>query len=136
MYFVVSVPPDREAGSRLGQPRAPAAGTSGPVALFSCSEAGRKKIEAIVGRTVSEDDLRKAIHGAIDKAASLAAKAIGNLRSATRSSTTRELLLEVFGTFPEAVPTWRAASAEWTDLGELVAWRLERAARILRYSKL
>jgi hypothetical protein len=118
-------------GTTLGQPRGAARRPRSPVRHFVCSGDDRKKIKQIVGKAVSEEELRTAVGAAVERAVSLTLKAARALERSPRSPGTKTLFREIFGTFPEFVPKWRAASAPWKDRGELVALRLKRAADIL-----
>lgn len=117
--------------ARLGQPPATASRSNNPVRHFTCSDDDRKKIEQVVGKPVSMEELRAAVGTAVGKAVSLTSKAILDLEKSPRSAKTNTLFREIFGTFPEFVPKWRASGASWKDRGELVALRLKRAAGIL-----
>ena len=118
-------------GTTLGQPRAATRRPRSPIRHFACSDDDRKKIGQIVGKAVSEEELRTAVGTAVKKAVYLTLKAANALEKSPRSIGTKTLFREIFGTFPEFVPKWRAAGASWKDRGELVALRLKRAADIL-----
>jgi hypothetical protein len=111
----------------LGQPRA----ANNPIRHFTCSADDRKKIENIVGKAVSEEELLKRMDAAVKRAVALTLKAVKALEQSPRSTGTKTLFREIFGTFPEFVPSWRTAGALWKDRGGLVALRLRRAAEIL-----
>jgi len=116
---------------RLGQPAVATSQSNNPVRLFACSDDERKKIEQVVGKPVSTEELRTAVGTAVEKAVSLTSKAIHALEKSPRSAQTKTRFREIFGTFPEFVPQWRASGAAWKDRGELVALRLKRAAILL-----
>jgi hypothetical protein len=118
-------------GLRLGQPRTATRRSRSLIKHFTCTEDDREKIEKIVGKEISEEELRAALDAAVKRAVSLTLKAVKALERSTHSTRTRTLFREIFGTLPEFVPTWRAAGAPWKDRGELVALRLKRAAGIL-----
>lgn len=115
----------------LGQPPA-----ASPVRTFTCSEANRKTIAAIVGKPVSIPDLQAALTAAVRRAIVLSSGAIRALEKSPRSGTTKTLFREIFGTFPEFVPDWRTADAVWKDRGALVALRLKSAAGLLASGEL
>jgi len=116
---------------RLGQSAVATSQSNNPVRRFACSNDERKKIEQVVGKPVSTEELRTAVGTAVEKAVSLTSKAIHALEKSPRSAQTKTLFREIFGTFPEFVPQWRASGADWKDRGELVALRLKRAASLL-----
>ena len=118
-------------GTTLGQPRAAKKIPPDPIRFFTCSADDRKKIAKVVGKAVSEEELRNALSAAVKKALALTLNAARELERSPRSTGTKTLFREIFGTLPEFVPSWRAAGAIWKDRGGLVALRLGRAAKIL-----
>jgi hypothetical protein len=131
MYILVRERSRNVLRPTLGEPQAASPGARA-VRHFICSAGDRQRVEAILERTVSTDDLRQAVLAAINKAAALASKAIAALNKSPRSAATRRLFAEIFGSNPEFVPAWKTAAASWKDGGELVALRLKRAADTLR----
>jgi hypothetical protein len=97
----------------LGQPRAAKKIPKDPIRHFTCSEEDRKKIEKVVGKAVSEEGLRTALKAAVEKAVALTLKAVKALEKSPRSTGTKTLFREIFGTFPEFVPSWRTVGAPW-----------------------
>jgi hypothetical protein len=99
-----------------------------PTRLFSCSAAQRASVRGIVGRPVTNAQLRAVVRAATDQAAREGRATARALRARPRSSPTTRLFRRVFNVPPTFVPAWRPAGSSWRDLGELVALRLERAA--------
>jgi outer membrane protein OmpA-like peptidoglycan-associated protein len=104
------------------------------VGSFSCSDAERTQVEAIVQMSVPVATLKAAVESAAARAVSLATKAATALDQANRTAAVRSVFCEAFGVMPEFVPPWRAtlrAVVRWKNLGELVAIRLRDVAKIL-----
>jgi hypothetical protein len=101
-----------------------------PTRLFTCSPADRAAIAAsgVVGRPVSEAQLRGALRSAITQATTEARATARALRTRPRAAETTRVFRSVFNVPPTFVPQWRTARSSWRDLGDLVALRLERAA--------
>jgi hypothetical protein len=72
-------------------------------------------------------DLALAVAGAIKRARAAATV----LRAHPRSSRVEKLFQDSFGVRSTFVPSWRTSGSSWADLGELVAIRLEKAAKDL-----
>ncbi|HEY0078669.1 MAG TPA: hypothetical protein VGB73_08485 [Pyrinomonadaceae bacterium] len=98
---------------------------------LACSPTDLSTVQGIVGRPVTVDDIRAAIERAVERGVSSAQNAARALRQSPRQANTLRAFQEAFGVTPETVPRWRNSSDRWKDLGELVAQRLESAARIL-----
>lgn len=102
--------------------------------LFTCSNTERASVVGFLGTPVTVQALRAAVEAAAGRAVVLASSSAAALEISPRTPSTRRLFCEAFGVFPEFVPPWRATLkgvVRWRDLGELVAIRLRRAARIL-----
>jgi hypothetical protein len=99
-----------------------------PTRLFACSQGDRNAIAGVVGRAVTNAQVRSAINAAIRQATGEARAVARALRQRPREKRTTILFRRVFNVPPTFVPTWRTANSSWRDLGELVALRLERAA--------
>lgn len=102
-----------------------------PTRLFTCSAAEEANVVAAAGQPLTPAQMRAAIGGAIAHAQREAAASVRALRARPRAAFTTAAFRGVFGVGPGWVPPWRPARASWQDLGDLVALRLERAARIL-----
>ena len=101
------------------------------VRLFTCSDDDRKKIEAVLSKSVTNDQLKAALEAAAGDAVKAALKAATDLEVSPHSAATISRFCEAFGVTPDFVPSWRTGGSSWKDLGELVAIRLRRAAKIL-----
>ncbi len=102
-----------------------------PTRLFSCTDAERTHVAGVLGRPISAAQARAAVGGAMTKARRDASTVVRALRTHPRSSRTTRIFRSVFNVPPTFVPDWRPANASWRDLGELVAIRVENAARIV-----
>jgi hypothetical protein len=89
------------------------------------------QVSRIVGRAVTPAEARRAVGDAIGLARRDAATVGRALRRHPRSAGTTRAFRSVFNVPPTFVPDWRPANAGWRDLGELVAIRIENAARVL-----
>jgi hypothetical protein len=102
-----------------------------PTRLFSCTDAERSQVRAVVGRPVTSLQLRTAVRTAIAQAVREARASARALRARPRTAHTTQAFRSVFNVPPTFTPSWRPANASWRDHGDLVALRLERAANIL-----
>jgi hypothetical protein len=129
-----------EAEIQIPKGRCTPAGTR--VGKFSCTNVELDAIRAFLGQpTISAPLLRAAVEDAAGRAVSLATRAADALNRFGRIGTTRQVFCEAFGVTPEYVPPWRfskvsdvyawARGSIWRDLGELIAIRFRRAAKIL-----
>jgi hypothetical protein len=98
---------------------------------LNCSASDLTAIEAVVGRTVTGNELRQAVENAAEQASTWIANTQRALTASPRTEQTRQLFFESFAADPEFVPRWRPTNASWADLGELVALRMRRAKEIL-----
>ena len=98
--------------------------------FFSCSTADHKKLEGKVGK-VPIATLRTVIQDAADTAINWIYKAISTLRISPRSAATIANFRTCFVKPPDWQPPWKQKSARWVDFGDLIATRLESAAKIL-----
>jgi hypothetical protein len=91
-------------------------------------------IGGVLGRDVTEDEVRTVIVTAAKLAVKWLLKAAGALKrprpAALAGEPMRLHFREAFGTAPEFVPTWRPAGQKW-DRGDVVRARLLCAAKIL-----
>ena len=111
-----------ELGTHLAQPL-----KSG----FSCTNAERAQVQAVLGRVVTVAELRRAVGTAVAQAQRDAMTASRALRARPRSVRTSRIFRSIFNVPPTFVPAWRPGNASWRDLGELVALRIENGSRIL-----
>ena len=102
-----------------------------PTRLFSCTAPELARVTAAVGRNVTAAEARRAVGGAMSLARREATAVARALRAPVRSSATTRAFRSVFNVPPTFVPNWRPANATWRDLGDLVAIRIDNAARIL-----
>jgi hypothetical protein len=102
-----------------------------PTRRFSCTAAERAQVRRVVGRPVTQAELRRAVTAAVLQARREAGAVSRALRARPRSARTTQTFRRVFNVPPNFVPAWRPANANWRDLGDLVAVRLDRAAGIL-----
>ena len=102
-----------------------------PIRFFHCSTADLARIQTVLQASVSVATLRAALASAARRAVRLCWNASGILRISPRSAATQQLFHEAFATRPETVPTWKPTNATWVDIGDLVAVRLNNAAKIL-----
>jgi hypothetical protein len=109
----------------------PLAATKTRVRYFTCTARDRENIENALGMSVLPNALREAAETAAGKAVSWLWNAGSTLQVSPRAARTSRLFCEAFGATPGFVPTWRPANAKWIDRGDLVAIRLQSAARIL-----
>src|SRR5215472_2487442 len=98
---------------------------------FTCSTADLAQVTPILGRPATRAALLAGVSRSVNRAIVMARAAAGALRPKPRSAHVTALFRSSFGALPTAVPSWRTPAAQWADLGELVALRLESAARIL-----
>jgi hypothetical protein len=99
-----------------------------------CSAADQQKIEVVLGRKTTGNEVRKAAENAAKVAVSIARQAAAALEKHPRTARTRRLFCEAFGSTPDLVPSWRSSltgTVLWKDAAELVAIRLRAAAKIL-----
>lgn len=102
--------------------------------FLGCNAAELAKVNAIVGKTLTEEDVRKIIRAIVVRALKLCKDAAAALRASPRAAATKKTFCRCFSVPPENVPAWRSGlkgKVNWKDLGELVAIRLENAAKIL-----
>jgi hypothetical protein len=108
--------------------------TSVSVRNLLCTAADLAAVSRVVGRPVSEAEVRIAITTAVNRAVRFllnAAQPLTRPRSRSGDGVIMRLhFIEAFGVAPEFVPTWRPAGARW-DLGDVVRERLRCAARVL-----
>jgi hypothetical protein len=104
---------------------------SPPVRFFHCSTADLARIQTVLGVSVSVATLRAALASRATRAVAWCWSASGALRVSPRTAATQALFREAFATAPGTVPTWKPANATWVDIGDLVALRLNNAAKIL-----
>ena len=75
-------------GTTLGQPRAAKKIPPDSIRFFTCSADDRKKIAKVVGKAVSEEELRNALSAAVKKALALtlnAAREFGEISTINRN---------------------------------------------------
>ena len=97
-----------ELGTHLGQPL-----TSG----FSCTNAERAQVQAVIGRAVTVAELRRAVGTAVAQAQRDARAASRALRARPRSVRTSRIFPSIFNVPPTFVPSRRPGYASWPDLG-------------------
>ena len=97
-----------ELGTHLGQPL-----TSG----FSCTNAERAQVQAVIGRAVTVAKLRRAVGTAVAQAQRDARAASRALRARPRSVRTSRIFPSIFNVPPTFVPSRRPGYASWPDLG-------------------
>lgn len=102
-----------------------------PTRLFSCTAPELARVSHTVGRTVTAAEARRAVSDAMGLARREATAVATALRAHRRSSRTTRIFRSVFNVPPTFVPNWRPANATWRDIGDLVAIRIDNAARIL-----
>ena len=98
---------------------------------FSCTNAERAQVQTVLGRVVTEAELRHAVGTAVAQAQRDARVASRALRVRPRSVRTSRIFRSIFNVPLTFVPAWRPGNASWLDLGELVALRIENGSRIL-----
>jgi hypothetical protein len=97
----------------------------------NCAPAELSAVRRVLGRAAAPAVLQAQIERAAVDAVRWSEVAVAALRARPRTTRARALFANAFGVAPEFVPAWRPAAATWRDLGELIALRLARAARIL-----
>jgi hypothetical protein len=131
---------EAEAETTIPKGRCTPVGTR--VGKFFCTNVELDAIRAFLGqRAITAPLLRASVEDAAGRAVSLATKAADALDRSGRTNTSRQVFCEAFGVTPEFVPPWRfskvgdvyawARGSIWRDIGELIAIRLRRAAKIL-----
>ncbi len=98
---------------------------------FSCTNAERAQVQAVLGRAVTVAELRRAVGTAVAQAQRDAMAASRALRARPRSVRTSRIFRSIFNVPPTFVPAWRPGNASWPDLGALVALRIDNGSRIL-----
>ena len=98
---------------------------------FACSAAELAQAQGAFGGPVTSEALRRGLNRALARGITMARAAAAALRARPRSAQVNGLFRAAFGLLPSVVPSWRTSSAKWVDLGDLVALRIEAAARIL-----
>jgi hypothetical protein len=98
---------------------------------FSCTNAERAQVQAVLGRAVTVAELRRAVGTAVAQAQHDAMAASRALRARPRSVRTSRIFRSIFNVPPTFVPAWRPRNASWPDLGALVALRIDNGSRIL-----
>src|SRR5688500_7302990 len=101
------------------------------VRFLTCSKADHKKLEEALRMSVPVANLRKAIEDAADTAIKWIYHSIGTLRVSPRAATTVTRFSNCFVKPPDWQPPWKQKAARWIDFGDLIATRLESAAKIL-----
>src|SRR5262249_53479715 len=114
----------------FGVGQAPAAAKK-RVRSFTCTAQDRANIEKALSMSILPNALREAVETAAGNAVEWLWHAGSTLQVSPRAARTSQLFCEAFGTTPGFVPAWRPANATWFDRGDLVAIRLQRAAKIL-----
>jgi hypothetical protein len=109
----------------------PASPAPNRVRFFTCSAAERAKVEGVLGTSTTVAALRKGVDRAAARAVNNARRTAAALRARPRGARINRLFRAAFGVPATTVPSWRPKSATWSDLGDLVAIRLENAAKIL-----
>lgn len=115
-------------------PRCTLAGTQVSAANFACSPTDYAFLTSVLRKAFPVAALRDAVNSAAARAVMLAGNAAVSLDGPNRTAASRVAFCSCFGVVPEFVPTWRAGlpgAVRWRDLGELVAIRLRKAAKIL-----
>jgi hypothetical protein len=101
------------------------------VKYFTCTPKEQAKIEKYLKMSILPGALKKAVETAAGNAVSYLWNASSALQTSPRKQRTKDLFCQAFGTSPETVPSWRSTTAKWIDRGDLVATRLNSAAKIL-----
>ena len=104
---------------------------------WTCSPAEHAKVEDALKMSVAPATLRSAVADAALRGAQLAWRAAAALQISTlrtvppKRSRAEGIFRDAFGVYPDVVPAWRPAKASWANLGDLVAIRLNSAAKVL-----
>jgi len=101
------------------------------VSIFTCSASDHKKLEESLKMSVPIANLKSAIEDAADTAISWAYNAIARLRVSPRTAATINTFKNCFVKPPDWQPPWKTNAMKWIDFGDLIATRLEDAAKIL-----
>jgi hypothetical protein len=101
------------------------------VGSFVYSPLDFARIVSFLGVTVSPATLRSAVEAAAAWGVSLASTAALLLDAPNRTGVTRVAFCAAFGVPPTFVPPWRKAGDSWQDLGDLIAIRLRKVAKLL-----
>jgi len=102
------------------------------VKRYVCQAKDLAEVSRQAGRAVTANEVKNAIEEAVKNAVLWAMQAAHALRTSPRSAGVRELYWQAFGICPEDVPNWVSQKRQWRDVGELVAIRLEAAAKLLK----
>jgi hypothetical protein len=101
------------------------------VSHFTCAPDQLAQLSTTLGTPVTVAGLRNGLGTAVARAITRARAAAAQLRKTPRSAGVVSLFFDAFGVRPNFVPSWRTSDAKWADSGELVAIRLESAAKNL-----
>ena len=98
---------------------------------FTCANDQLAQLRAVLATPVTVAALRGGLATAVRVAIKRANAAAAQLRKIPRSADVQRIFLDSFGVRTDFVPSWRASNSKWADSGELVAIRLESAAKNL-----
>jgi hypothetical protein len=98
---------------------------------FTCANDQLAQLSAVLGTPVTVAALRRGLATAVRLAIKRARAAAAQLRKSPRSAGVERIFRDAFGVRTGFVPSWRSSNSKWADLGELVAIRLESAAKNL-----